>query len=155
MANKIVKELYYQKSLVHAINQNIQRISIILSGFSFLLLLIAIALINNTIRLTVYAKRFLINSMQLVGATKTFIRKPFLYKGILQGIYSALIAILLIAGLVFLSINELPELSELQNLQNYLILTVAILLTGILITTSATFLAIRKYLKMKSDDLYY
>ncbi|MCK4637803.1 MAG: permease-like cell division protein FtsX, partial [Bacteroidales bacterium] len=94
LANKNVKEVFYQKSLVHLINKNLRRISIIILGFSILLLIIAIALINNTIRLSVYSKRFLIKSMQLVGATQAFIRRPFILKGILHGILGAFIAIL-------------------------------------------------------------
>jgi len=155
LANPGVKEIFYQKSLVQAINTNLKRISLILLGFSGLLLLIAVALINNTIRLSVYSKRFLIRSMQLVGATQSFIRRPFIFKGIFQGIYGAFIAIILIAVLIYFSIKELPELVELQDINLFIILFSLIILCGILISWLSTYFAIRKYLHMKTDDLYY
>lgn len=155
LANPGVKEIFYQKSLVQAINKNLKRISLILLGFSGLLLLIAVALINNTIRLSVYSKRFLIRSMQLVGATQSFIRRPFIFKGVFQGIYGAFIAIILIAGLIYFSIKELPELVELQDINLFIILFSLIILCGILISWLSTYFAIRKYLHMKTDDLYY
>ncbi len=96
LANNNVKEVWYQESLVDLVNKNVRKIGFIILGFSGLLLIIAIALINNTIRLSVYSKRFIIRSMQLVGATRRFISKPFIMKGILQGIISALIAITLL-----------------------------------------------------------
>ncbi len=155
LANPGVKEIFYQKSLVQAINKNLKRISLILLGFSGLLLLIAVALINNTIRLSVYSKRFLIRSMQLVGATQSFIRRPFIFKGIFQGIYSAFIAIILIAVLIYFSIKELPELVELQDINLFIILFGLIIFCGMLISWLSTYFAIRKYLHMKTDDLYY
>ena len=97
MQELIVKEVFYQKSLVHLINKNIRRISIVLLGFSGLLLLIAMALINNTIRLSVYSKRFIIRTMKLVGATRGFIGRPFILRGVLQGLYSAIFAIILLS----------------------------------------------------------
>lgn len=155
LANPGVKEIFYQKSLVQAINKNLNRISLILLGFSGLLLLIAVALINNTIRLSVYSKRFLIRSMQLVGATQSFIRRPFIFKGVFQGIYGAFIAIVLIAGIIYFAIKELPELVELQDINLFIILFSLIILCGILISWLSTYFAIRKYLHMKTDDLYY
>ena len=155
LANSGVKEIFYQKSLVQAINKNLKRISLVLLGFSALLLLIAVALINNTIRLSVYSKRFLIRSMQLVGATQSFIRRPFVFKGIFQGIYGAFIAIILILVLIYFSIKELPELIELQDINLFIILFSLIILCGILISWLSTYFAIRKYLHMKTDDLYY
>jgi cell division transport system permease protein len=155
LANPGVKEIFYQKSLVQAINKNLNRISLILLGFSGLLLLIAVALINNTIRLSVYSKRFLIRSMQLVGATQSFIRRPFIFKGVFQGIYGAFIAIVLIAGIIYFAIQELPELVELQDINLFIILFSLIILCGILISWLSTYFAIRKYLHMKTDDLYY
>lgn len=155
LANPGVKEIFYQKSLVQAINKNLKRISLILLAFSGLLLLIAVALINNTIRLSVYSKRFLIRSMQLVGATQSFIRRPFIFKGVFQGIYGAFIAIILIAIIIYFSIKELPELVELQDINLFIILFSLIILCGVLISWLSTYFAIRKYLHMKTDDLYY
>lgn len=155
LANQGVKEIFYQKSLVQAINTNLQRISIILLGFSGILLIIAVALINNTIRLSVYSKRFLIRSMQLVGATQSFIRRPFIFKGVFQGIYAAFISIVLIIVLIYFSIKELPELIEIQDMNLFIILFALIILCGMLISWLSTFFAIRKYLRMRTDDLYY
>lgn len=154
LKNPNVKEVWYQKSLVNLINKNIRRISIILLAFSLLLLLISIALINNTIRLSVYSKRFLIRSMQLVGATQQFIRKPFILQGLLQGIYSALIAILLLMGVIYLLQEEIPELVILQDINLFMILFVLVILLGLVISWFSTFFAVRKYLRMRTDELY-
>jgi cell division transport system permease protein len=155
LANSGVKDIFYQKSLVQAINKNLRRISFVLLGFSGLLLIIAIALINNTIRLSVYSKRFLIRSMQLVGATRGFIQKPFILRSIFQGLYGAFLAILLIIGIIYLGIQELPELLELQDINLFIILFGAVMLCGILISYLSTFFAIHKYLRMRNDDLYF
>ncbi len=155
LTNSNVKEVWYQKSLVHLINKNIRRIAIILLAFSLLLLLISIALINNTIRLSVYSKRFLIRSMQLVGATQNFIRRPFILQGLMQGIYAALIAILLLMGIIYLSRTEIPELIILQDLSMYLSLFGIVILLGLIISWFSTYFAVRKYLKMRTDDLYF
>lgn len=155
LANKNVKEVFYQKSLVQAINQNIQKISLIILGFSSLLLIISIALINNTIRLSVYSKRFLIKSMLLVGATRGFIRRPFLIRGIIQGLYSSFFAIILIGGIIYFAQREMPELVALQDINIFTILFSAIILSGVFISWVSTFFATQKYLKMKTDDLYY
>lgn len=155
LENKNVKEVYYQKSLVQAINQNVQKIGILLLGFSLLLLVIAIALINNTIRLSVYSKRFIIKSMLLVGATQSFIRRPFLIKGAVQGIYSAIIALILIGFILYFAQLELPELIDFQDTNLFISLIALVVVSGILITWLSTYAALRKFLNMKTDDLYY
>ena len=155
LENKNVKEVYYQKSLVQAINQNVQKIGILLLGFSLLLLVIAIALINNTIRLSIYSKRFIIKSMLLVGATQSFIRRPFLIKGAVQGVYSALIALVLIGLILYFAQLELPELIDFQDTNLFISLIVLVVVSGILITWLSTYAALRKFLNMKTDDLYY
>ena len=155
LTNKNVKEVFYQKSLVQTINQNVKKISLILLGFSLLLLFIAIALINNTIRLSVYSKRFIIKSMLLVGATQSFIRRPFLIRGIIQGIYSALLSLILIAGIIYFAQRELPELIDFEDTKLFLSLIILVLSSGILISWFSTYSALRKFLNMKTDDLYY
>ncbi len=150
-----VKEVYYEKSVVEAVNQNLQKISVIILGFSAILVLIAIALINNTIRLSVFSKRFLIKSMQLVGATQRFIRKPFLVKGILHGFIASLLAIGLLVGTMYLIYNSFPELINLAEIDLYLILFGGVIATGFLFTWISTYFAVRKYLKIKTDNLYY
>ncbi len=124
-------------------------------AFSVLLLFIAIALINNTIRLSVYSKRFIIRSMQLVGATQAFIRKPFILQGLMQGIYAAFIAILLLMGIVYFSRTEIPELVILQDYRMYISLFSIVVVLGLIISWFSTHFAVRKYLKMNTDDLYY
>ncbi len=155
LKNDIVKEVYYQKSLVQLVNENIKKISLVFLSFSSLLLIIAIALINNTIRLSVYSNRFLIKTMQLVGATQHFIRKPFLLKGIVSGIYGALIAIVFLAGVLYAAQQNFPDLVNIQEIDLYLTVFGIVIVLGILFSWISTFLAVRKYLNMKTDGLYY
>jgi len=154
LANEQVKEVYYQKSLVHIINKNVRRIGLVLLGFSLLLLLIALALINNTIRLSVYTKRFTIRSMQLIGATERFIRRPFVLKGILQGVLSATIAMILILIIVTALKRNIPELAVLISTELIIYLFTFILILGILIAGISTSFAVNKYLRMRTGRLY-
>jgi len=149
-----VKEVFYQRSLVDAINRNIEKISLVLLGFSGILLFIAIVLINNTIRLAVYSRRFIIRSMQLVGATEGFIRRPLLRSSILHGITSAFFALLLLMLLTWFALEEVPELAEIQNPFMLIALVGIIFLLGALISWFSTWLAVRKYLRMRTDLLY-
>lgn len=150
----IIKEVDYHKPLVDEINKNVERISIVILGFSMILLVIAIALINNTIRLSVYSKRFIIRSMQLVGGTQKFIQKPFLMKAILNGFLSSIIAIGLLLLVLYLANDQIPELLEFQDFNLFGILFAAVIVLGILISWISTFFAIRKYIRMKTDSLY-
>lgn len=150
-----VKEVFYQKSLVHLINENVRRISLIILLFCGLLCIIAISLINNTIRLSIYSKRFTINTMQLVGATRSFIRKPFLFKSILHGIYGASIAITLVMMTLFWAERQLEDIVQLTDLKLIYILCAVLLFIGIIINVISTFFAVNKFLKLKTDDLYY
>jgi cell division transport system permease protein len=154
VSNPEVKEVFYQKSLVELVNQNIERISLIILGFSLVLLLISIALINNTIRLSVYSQRFIIRTMQLVGATRSFIRRPFIRRGVAQGFVSALLATGLLMVILYFALQEIPELLQLQDATLYMILGAFVFLLGILISWLSTSLAVRKYLRMNTDDLY-
>ena len=149
-----IKEISYEESLVKIVQENIQRIGALMGGFSLLLLIVAIALINNSIRLSIYSKRFLIKSMQLVGATQGFIRKPFVQRGIVHGIYSALIAILLIMGLMYYSQQYLPDLIQIQDIEILAYLFVIVLVLGIVISWVSTSLAVRKFIRTRSDKLY-
>ena len=109
LKNSEIKEVFYQKSLLHLVHENVRKISLIILGFSVLLLLIALVLINNTIRLSVYSKRFIIDTMQLVGATDGFIRKPFLLKSMLNGIYAAFIAAILLILVVYYAQKQIGD----------------------------------------------
>lgn len=150
----IIKEVDYHKPLVDEINKNVERISVVILGFSLILLIIAIALINNTIRLSVYSKRFIIRSMQLVGGTQKFIQKPFLTKAILNGFLSSVIAIGLLLLVLYLANDQIPELVEFQDLNLFGILFAAVIILGIMISWISTYFAIRKYIRMKTDSLY-
>ena len=154
LANPEVKEVFYQKSLVDAINSNIEKIGFVLLGFSAILLFIAIVLINNTIRLSVYARRFIIRSMQLVGATEGFIRRPLLFRGILHGCLSALLALLMLMILVYFALEQIPELFELQDPIMLIALVLFLFLLGAFISWISTWFAVRKYLRMRTDLLY-
>ena len=153
-ANNSVKEVYYQKSVVHLFNRNLQKISLILFGFSLLLLFITVALINNTIRLSIYSKRFIIRSMQLVGATEGFIVKPFIIIGFVQGLVSALIAVGLLQGILIAAQQSIPELVLLSSREMLIYLNVFVLVCGLLIAGISTFFAVDKYLRMKTDAMY-
>ncbi len=151
----VVKEVYYQKSLLQAINQNVKKISLILLAFSFLLLLIAVTLINNTVRLMVYSKRFIINTMQLVGASSGFIRRPLLLRGIIQGMLGGLLAAGMVAVVIYLLQKEFKDFYLIQNYENIVILMTGMIALGILLTLTSTFFAVNKYLSVDEDKLYY
>ena len=154
MKNPRIKEVFYQRDLVSLVSENIKNISMVIIVFSILLLIIAIALINNSIRLALYSKRFIIKTMQLVGATPGFIRRPFVLRGILNGIYGAMISISLLIGLLFYLQQKLPELFAIQDAEMVASLFGLVFLLGIIITWISTGLAVRKYLRMTTDKLY-
>lgn len=154
LANNVVKEVFYHKSLVDMVNSNIRKISVVLLAFSIVLLLISIALINNTIRLSVYSKRFIIKTMQLVGATHSFISKPFILKSLLHGMVSAVIAIILLVVVLYFSRQAVPELIELQQIDLYLSLFAIVSLLGLLITGISTAFAVGRYLGMKQYKVH-
>lgn len=155
MQNKIVKEVLYPKALVSSMNENMRKAALVILAFSTLLMVIALALINNTIRLSIYSKRFLIKTMQLVGATQHFIRLPFILKGVRQGIYSSIVAIVLLVTILYFAQHQLPELVVVQDVQMLASLFGLVILLGILIGAISTALAVRKYLRLKADELYY
>ncbi|WP_026997765.1 cell division protein FtsX [Flectobacillus major] len=149
-----VHEVAYVENFVDEVNKNISKIYVVLSVFVFLLLLIIILLVNNTIKLALYSQRFLIRSMQLVGATDGFIRKPFVVKGALQGLISGLVACTLLIVLQQVAITKVEGLIALQELEKLVILIICILVIGILIGVTSTFQSVEKYLKLSLDDLY-
>jgi cell division transport system permease protein len=154
LKNTNVKEIYYQKSLVGLINQNVNRIGLALMVASLVLLIIAITLIRNTIRLSIYSKRFLVRSMQLVGATPAYIRRPFIRSGILQGFFGALLADAFLALLLFGLTKRVPELIFVQDYKIIIGIFVGIIILGILLGGISTRLALRKYLHADVDRLY-
>ena len=149
-----IEEVYYKKSLLYAVNENIRQITLIILGFSILLALISVTLINNTIRLSIYSKRFIINTMQLVGATRAFIRKPFLFKSAISGFIGSLIALAPLFGLVYLLQEEFEGVISLRDYDMLAILALGVILTGITLNWISTFFAVNKYLNIKTDKLY-
>jgi cell division transport system permease protein len=152
-----VREVYYQEALVQQIDKITSTIGAVLLAMSLIMGIISIILIHNTIRLTLYARRFLIKSMQLVGATQGFIRGPFITRGILMGLLSGILAIGCIGLLIFMllrsyNLSEVPELMQ-DNFQTA-VLFFSVILLGILISGLSSYYAINKYLKMKLDDLF-
>lgn len=149
-----VKDIHYQKDLLSVINKNVRRISLILGVFSALMLFIAMALINNTIRLSIHSKRFVIRTMQLVGATSGHIRKPFLMKSIFYGFIGSVIAIFLLSGLIYFSSKELSGFIGFEVIDLIGLLFLIVIAVGILISWVSTFFAVGKYLFIHTDKLY-
>jgi len=152
--NDLVKEVYYQKNLVQKVNDNINRIGVFIISFSSIFILIAIALINNTIRLSVYSKRFIIRTMQLVGANWAFIRKPFILKGMLTGLISSILSIALLFSVLLFIHEHLPEIISLKEIDSYLLVFFTVIVLGVIFSAMSTYFAVRKYLKIKTDNLY-
>ncbi|HDR68657.1 MAG TPA: FtsX-like permease family protein [Bacteroidaceae bacterium] len=150
-----IDEVYYKKSLLYAINENIKQISLIILAFSVLLTLISVTLINNTIRLSIYSKRFIINTMQLVGATRGFIRRPFLFRSAAIGFTGSLIALGIMAVFIYLMQEEFEGIVSFRDYDLLALLALAIILIGIIINWISTFFAVNKYLKISTDKLFY
>ena len=146
-----VKEIFYHESLLDSVVSNIAKISSILLLFSILLFTITYALIRNTVRLAIYSKRFSINTMQLVGATDSFIRSPFLRKAVIQGLTAAAITMLMIFGSV---IYDYTQFGGVLKFEGLILVGIIIIAAGVLITFSTTWFGVNRYLKMSSDELY-
>ncbi|MDH4461826.1 MAG: permease-like cell division protein FtsX [Flectobacillus sp.] len=149
-----VHEVAYVENFVDAINEKISKIYIVLSAFVALLLGIILILVNNTIKLSLYSQRFLIRSMQLVGATNSFIRKPFVVKGALQGLTSGLIAATCLIISQQLALHKIEGLAALQEMDKIIFLLILIIILGVLIGTMSTFQSVERYLHKSLDDLY-
>jgi cell division transport system permease protein len=149
-----VKEVHYRKDIVYLINENINRISLVLFCFSGLMLLVSVTLINNTVRLMVYSKRFLIRTMQLVGATNTFIRRPFIGSSLMQGVIGGLIANVLIASVIYLLAHELSGVISFDNIYVVVTLFACVFVVGILMTLISTLVSVNRYLNVRTADLY-
>jgi cell division transport system permease protein len=155
MEYPFVKEIYYQESLLFLINENVRKISFFLLIISSFLLLIALTVINNTIRISIYSRRFLIRTMQLVGATRGFIRKPFLIQSAFQGLVAGLIAIGLLMSLLYLIEREFFKMFSYQSVNLLILLGVSIITTGVIINIVSTFFSVNRYLNISEDKLYY
>jgi cell division transport system permease protein len=152
---EFVESVSYDKPLLELMNDNIRRLGLFLLIGTFILLIISIALINSSIRLSIYSRRFLIKTMQLVGATSGFIRRPFLKTGLIHGILGSLVATLLLTALLYSIFNKFPDAAEILQPIHYALAFVAMLILGILISWICTYFAVRRYLSLKTDELYY
>ena len=154
-SKNFVDEVVYDKPLIALLNENVKKISfwvLIASGvFTF----IAVLLINSSIRLSVYSKRFIIKTMQMVGATKGFIRRPFIWQSVKLGIIGAIIALLGMAGALYYLNNSFPQLSLISDVKLLAGLFIGVFALGILITWLSTFFATSRFLNLKTDELYY
>lgn len=149
-----VKQITYQKNLIDKINTNAKIIVLYLMIFGIFLLVVAITLINNTIRLSIYAQRFLIRTMYLVGATKFFIGKPFIIRSIVHGFIASLLSAIMIAGLWYISIQYIPQINILQDTWMWLITFSVILIAGILIAAISAWASVSYYLRLQQTDFY-
>ena len=151
----LVDEVVYQSSLVDALNANLSRISAVLGVFIALLLFISFVLINNTVRLNVYARRFTIHTMKLVGATRSFIRAPFLVQAVFQGVFAAFIAIIALVVMMYFMRSEFEQLFEIFRLDLLLSVMGIVLVAGIVICLASTWRVVNKLVSLKKDELYY
>lgn len=155
LSNKKVLEIDYPEDLLDEVNSNIRKISFGLLGLATLLALISFALINNTIRLAIHSKRFLIHTMTLVGASWAFIRRPFLWKNVWGGVVAAILAVAALIGMAYALIGYWPELIAVITLPTLLIVISSVFVFGVWITLMCSYISINKYLRMKSSALYY
>lgn len=153
--SSLVDEVVYQRSLVDALNANLSRISMVIGVFIILLLFISFVLINNTVRLNVYARRFTVHTMKLVGATRSFIRGPFLVQSVFQGLFSAFIAIIALLGILFVIRREFLQLFAIFRLELLLAVMGIVLVAGVLICFISTWFVVDKLVSLKKDELYY
>lgn len=154
LSDKRVKEVYYQKPVVEMMNQNARKVSLVLLAVIVFLFLVALALIDNTIRLVMYSNRFLIKSMQMVGATRWFIARPFIIRSVINGLISGFVAVVLLSFIGIYANSIIPELASLADTGSLFLLLFFVLIVGIIISGLSTYRSVRKYLKLKLDELY-
>ncbi len=155
LENRQIEEIAYQESLLELLNENFERIAYVFLIFAGLLMFISFVLINNTVRLNVYSKRFSIYTMRLVGAKRSFIRAPFLVKSIFQGLLSGLLAVLALLGLLYLVRNEFEQMFAIFNMQLVAYVLVAVVVLGAVICLVCTFFVVNRLVSLNNDDLYY
>ena len=155
MKSPMVDEVVYQKSLVDALNSNLNRISMVLGVFIALMLFISFVLINNTMRLNVFARRFTVHTMKLVGATRAFIRGPFLLRAAFLGLFASVIALVMLTGLLFVIRAEFAQLFEIFTLPRLLIVIGVVVASGLIICVISTWFVVNKLVSLDKDELYY
>ncbi len=154
-ASPVVQEVEWQQSLVEALNSNLARISLVLGIFIALLLFISFVLINNTVRLNVFSRRFTVHTMQLVGATRSFIRKPFMRGALVQGLLASLIALVLLGGALYLLRTGFPQIFSVLQTSSLLVVAGVVVVSGILICVVSTWLVVGRLVTLNKDELYY
>lgn len=152
--NKQVAEVTYQQDLMDSVNNNLRKIMLVMMAIAALLSFVSFTLINNTVRLGVYARRFTINTMKLVGASWSFIRAPYLKMGALQGLLAAIVADAALAGCIAGLYNFEPDITEVVTVETLVITGVSVVLFGLIITTFCVYVSVNHFLKMKAKDLY-
>jgi len=155
LLNPGIKEVVFQESLIETISENIEQIGVILIVFIVLLLFISFVLINNTVRLNVFSKRFNIHTMKLVGAKKSFIRKPFLIQGIYQGLISGIISASLLCFLLFLLERDFQQIYQMLDINLIMAVCAGVVVTGVLLCLISTYLVVNRLLSLPQDELYY
>jgi cell division transport system permease protein len=155
MANDLVEEVNYQKTLVDALDSNFRKISVVLAVFIGLLLFVSYVLINNTVRLSVFARRFTIHTMKLVGATRSFIRAPFLWRAALQGLVSSLVANAALWGILRLMENRFGYVMGLLSTNMLVTVMAVVLVSGLLLCVVSTYFVVNKLVALEKDQLYY
>ena len=153
--NTNIQDVLYQRELIDLVNDNIRNISLVLLALAVVLALISFALINNTIRLAIYSKRFLIHTMKLVGASWGFIRRPFLRRNIWSGVLAGIMADAILMGTAYWLVSYEPELIRVITPEVMLLVSGSVLIFGVVITFLCAYLSINKYLRMKASTLYY
>ena len=154
-ASPVVDEVEYQQSLVETLTANLTKISMVLGIFILLMLFISFVLINNTVRLNVFSRRFTIHTMQLVGATRRFIRKPFMRGAIMQGLASSLLALVVLAGVLELLHRSFPQIFAVFETKSLIIVALTVVVCGIVICTVSTYFVVNKLVSLDKDRLYY
>ncbi len=154
-ASDKVEEVEYQQSLVETLNANLAKISLVLGVFILLMLFISFVLINNTVRLGVFSRRFTVHTMQLVGATRRFIRKPFMNGALLQGLVSSVLALVALAGVLALLRRSFPQMFAVIEMRSLLIVAGTVIVCGVAICLLSTYLVVNKLVSLDKDRLYY
>ncbi|MCI1640368.1 MAG: permease-like cell division protein FtsX [Bacteroidales bacterium] len=154
-SSPLVDEVVYQQSLVDALNANLKKISIVLGVFILLLLFISFVLINNTVRLNVFSRRFTIHTMKLVGATRSFIRGPFIVNSVFQGLFSSFLAILMLLGILFFVRSEFARLFDIFRLDLLLLVMGIVVAAGLVICIFSTYFVVNRLVSLSKDELYY
>ena len=152
--NEMISDIVYDKQLVNLVNDNIQRVSLYMLIASGFLALVAVLLINSSMRLSIHSNRFIIKTMQMVGATKSFIRKPFIWRSIRLGIIGAVLAVLALMAVLYYVNDRFPNLGLIEDPLMIGGVLIAVIFTGILITWISTFIATQRFLNLRTDDLY-